>query len=95
MNLTMGGVSGCLAVTVSYPTDLVRRYMQLSGTKGYPQYNNMFEVFAHVVRQDGLLGLYKGYFACILKVGPAIAILFWCNELLKTYVIPQATQSSK
>ena len=88
MNLLMGGVSGCLAVTVSYPTDLVRRHMQLSGTKGYPVYSNMFQVFRHILKTEGPMGLYKGYFACMLKVAPAIAILFWCNELLKTYIIP-------
>ena len=35
MNLCMGGAAGTIAVTLTYPTDLVRRKMQLSGIDGH------------------------------------------------------------
>ena len=87
MNLLMGGFAGTLAVTLTYPTDLLRRLMQLSGTKGYPKYSNMFDATIKVVRAEGPVGLYKGYIACLLKVAPSMAILFWCNEILKSYMM--------
>jgi len=31
-NLVLGGLAGTIAVTLTYPTDLLRRMMQLSGT---------------------------------------------------------------
>ena len=87
MNLLMGGFAGTLAVTLTYPTDLLRRLMQLSGTKGYPKYSSMFDATIKVVRAEGPVGLYKGYIACLLKVAPSMAILFWCNEILKSYMM--------
>lgn len=86
VNLVLGGTAGTIAVTMTYPTDLIRRCLQLSGTPGYPVYTSMFHAATRIVRAEGALGLYKGYSACLLKVVPSMAILFWCNELLKTYL---------
>ena len=83
MNLGMGGTAGTIAVTLTYPTDLVRRRMQLSGIEGHPQYDNMMNCFSRIIKEEGPLALYKGYLACLLKVVPAMAVMFWCNELLK------------
>ena len=33
-NLVLGGLSGMIAVTLTYPTDLIRRRMQLVGMEG-------------------------------------------------------------
>jgi hypothetical protein len=33
-NLFLGGASGTIAVTLTYPTDLIRRRMQLVGMEG-------------------------------------------------------------
>ena len=82
-NLLIGALAGTIALTFTYPTDLLRRKMQLSGTPGHTQYNNMFEAAYKIFNNDGIPGLYKGYYAALLKVVPSVAILFWCNELLK------------
>ena len=34
-NLTIGATAGTIAVTLTYPTDLTRRLMQLNGTPGH------------------------------------------------------------
>ena len=86
MNLLNGGVAGVIAVTATYPTDLVRRRMQLSGVDGHEKYKNMIDCFATIMRKEGTLALYKGYVACMLKVAPAMAVMFWCNELLKSFL---------
>lgn len=85
-NLLMGGLAGVLAVTITYPTDLLRRTMQLSGTPGYGNYSTVFHATANILSKEGPRGLYKGYTASLLKVAPAMAILFWCNENLKSYL---------
>ena len=46
----------------------------------------MADAVTQIVKAEGALGLYKGYFACLLKVAPSMAILFWCNEFLKTFI---------
>ena len=88
MNLCMGGAAGTISVTLTYPTDLVRRRMQLSGIEGHPQYSSMMNCFARIIQEEGPLALYKGYVACLLKVVPAMAVMFWCNELLKSSLVP-------
>ena len=35
-NLLLGGTAGTIAVTLTYPRDLLRRMMQLSGQPGHP-----------------------------------------------------------
>ena len=87
MNLIMGASAGTCSLTMTYPTDLVRRKMQLRGTGGHENYDSMLDCFKKIAAREGPAGLYKGYFAALLKVAPSVAILFWCNELLKSYII--------
>jgi len=41
-NLLLGATAGTIAVTATYPTDLVRRLIQLNGTPGH-DYNGIFD----------------------------------------------------
>lgn len=58
--------------------------MQLRGTDGHENYDNMIDCFRKIAQKEGIVGLYKGYTAALLKVAPSVAILFWCNEVLKS-----------
>lgn len=84
MNFTLGGVAGTIAVSLTYPTDVIRRKMQMSGAKGHDTYTGFMDCGNKVYAKEGFLGLYKGFVPCLLKVAPAMAILFWCNEMLKS-----------
>ena len=42
-NLIIGGASGTIAVTFTYPTDLIRRRMQLVGMNGQEKYKGMVD----------------------------------------------------
>lgn len=86
LNFLLGGLAGTVSVSMTYPTDLLRRMMQLSGTEGHPKYDNMIDAVRKITAKEGVVGLYKGYCACIMKVAPSMAILFWCNEFLKSYI---------
>ena len=46
-NLTIGAAAGTIAVTLTYPTDLTRRYMQLNGTNGH-NYTGIADVFRQI-----------------------------------------------
>ena len=84
INLLTGASAGTIAASITYPSDLVRRRMQLSGSPGHRQYTNMLNCFVRVVQEEGPFALYKGYFANLLKVAPSMAVMFWSNELLKS-----------
>ena len=83
-----GGLAGMSAVSITYPTDLIRRRLQLQGfDKSVPKYDGIVDCFRKIVKYDGFAGLYRGLGACYLKIFPTVAIQFWCiekgRELLK------------
>lgn len=83
-NFMLGGIAGTISVTITYPTDVVRRKLQVVGEPGQPLYNGIWDCCKTVVQNEGVPGLYRGLIACYLKVFPSMAILFWCNEFLKS-----------
>jgi hypothetical protein len=54
------------------------------GTPGYPAYAGFVDCAVKIVQEEGFKGWYKGLWPCYLKVAPSMAILFWCNERLKS-----------
>ncbi len=84
VSLACGSVSGFVSATVTYPVDLVRRRMQLSG-KGSPQVaGGFFTVMANTVRQEGVFnGLYRGIVPEYGKVIPGMAIAFFVYESVR------------
>jgi solute carrier family 25 phosphate transporter 23/24/25/41 len=84
-NLVLGATAGSIAVTLTYPSDLTRRLMQLNGTNGH-NYNGIADVCQQLYRKEGIAGFYKGLWATYLKVAPMTAILFLTNEQLKTWL---------
>jgi hypothetical protein len=85
-NFVLGGLAGTIAVTITYPTDLIRRKLQMVGTPGYPEYKGLVDCAVKIYQEEGFRGWYKGLWPCYLKVAPSMAILFWCNERLKALV---------
>jgi len=78
-NLIIGATAGTIAVTVTYPTDLTRRLLQLNGTPGH-NYAGFADMCKQLYTREGIGGFYKGLFATYLKVAPMTAILFLTNE---------------
>ena len=90
INLFAGGLAGMSAISYTYPTDLVRRRLQLQGfDKTVPRYSGITDCFSQIFKQEGVKGLYRGLGACYIKIFPSVAIQFWCIEkgknLLKDY----------
>jgi len=51
--------------------------------QGQLKYNGMFDCGIKIYQTEGFVGLWKGLVPCYVKVIPAMAIMFWCNEKLK------------
>ena len=85
VNLSLGAMAGGLAATITYPTDVVRRRMQLQGTKmlGGLHYTSSYDCVMQTFKAEGIRGLYKGLTACYLKVIPSMAISFMTFERLR------------
>ena len=81
----MGALAGTIAVTGTYPLDLVRKLLQLNGTQGH-SYKNFRDCCGQLYRKEGFGGFFKGLWATYLKVAPMTAILFLTNEWLKRLI---------
>ena len=84
--LVCGGLSGISAITITYPTDLIRRRLQLQGfDPSVPKYRGMIDCIKKIITNDGVRGLYRGLGACYIKIFPTLAVQFWviekCNDL--------------
>ena len=78
-NLLMGATAGTIAVTATYPIDLIRRLMQLNGSPGH-SYKGLPDAIGQTYKSGGIPAFYRGLWATYLKVAPMTAILFLCNE---------------
>jgi solute carrier family 25 phosphate transporter 23/24/25/41 len=50
LNLGVGGMAGFLSIIVTYPTDLLRRRMQVRGQGGYENYTSMYDCCTKIVK---------------------------------------------
>ena len=82
MNLTLGALAGTIACLLTYPTDLIRRKIQLIAFEPCP-YTGIVDCCQYLHRTEGLQGFYRGMVPSLLKVAPAMAVVFATNEWLK------------
>ena len=80
-NMALGAAAGTFAATLTYPTDLIRKLLQIR-TNETP-YKTFIGASAHILRTDGIRGFYRGLIPCYVKVIPSVGIAFGTNEKLK------------
>ncbi|GAB5361976.1 hypothetical protein AAMO2058_000759000 [Amorphochlora amoebiformis] len=85
VTLTMGAFSSFVGQVVAYPLQLVRTKLQSSGLPGRPVYNGMRDVVSHVLKDEGVLGFYRGIGPNFLKGIPAVAIGYVAYEKSKEF----------
>ncbi|XP_071008334.1 calcium-binding mitochondrial carrier protein SCaMC-2-B isoform X1 [Oncorhynchus clarkii lewisi] len=81
--LACGTTSSTCGQLASYPLALVRTRMQAQATiEGGPQMT-MSGLFKHIVKTEGVFGLYRGLAPNFMKVIPAVSISYVVYENLK------------
>lgn len=82
--LLCGGLAGTIAQTCTYPLDVLRRRMQVTGMEEVNyKYRNTWEAVRDTVQREGIRGMYKGIIPNYLKVAPAIGVSFFTYEWAK------------
>ncbi|OHT10171.1 hydrogenosomal membrane protein 31 precursor [Tritrichomonas foetus] len=76
INCLIGATAGMFSQTFSYPFDVVRKRQMLRDENGKPLYNGMIDGFTKIVKEDGILGLYRGVGLNLVKVVPFAALQF-------------------
>jgi len=84
MKLVCGGFAGMTAISITYPTDLIRRRLQLQhfGCDSVPEYNGIIDCAKKVLKSEGLIGLYRGLLAAYIKTFPSLAIQMYMIDTL-------------
>ncbi|KAB5552101.1 hypothetical protein DKX38_009412 [Salix brachista] len=85
VSLACGSLSGIASSTATFPLDLVRRRMQLEGAGGRAcvYTTGLFGAFSHIIKTEGLRGMYRGILPEYYKVVPGVGIVFMTYETLK------------
>ncbi|XP_057971047.1 uncharacterized protein LOC131159868 [Malania oleifera] len=88
VSLVCGSLSGIASSTATFPLDLVRRRMQLEGAGGRARVyqTGLFGTIGHIMRTEGLCGLYRGILPEYYKVVPGMGIVFMTYETLKMLI---------
>mgnify|MGYP000424541202 CR=1 FL=1 len=87
-HLLCGGFAGVGAVSITYPTDLVRRRLQLQGfSTDVPDTPRIRDVLRHIWTTEGVTGFYRGLGACYAKIFPSLAIQFAVMEQLSSILL--------
>ena len=80
-----GGLAGIGALTITYPTDLVRRRLQLQGfDKTVPKYNGVFDAIKKIYKNEGgVIAFYRGLHANYVKSFAQWSIYFYIIDNMK------------
>jgi len=88
--LACGALAGAISQTLTYPLDVLRRKMQVTGMSNIEfKYNSAWGAAKSIIRKQGLVGLYSGIWPNLLKVAPAIGTSFVTYETLKSLMVPE------
>lgn len=80
--LACGMLSSTCAMLSTYPINLVRTRLQISGMPGAPSYTGPLDCFRQTVRTGGVAALWQGLLPNILKVMPATSISYAVYDAL-------------
>ena len=73
MNGVIGGITGAIEISMTFPTEYTKTVMQL-----YPEMNQKgtIETVRSTIRERGFLGLYRGYSALLMFSVPKNSVRF-------------------
>ncbi|KAA8905752.1 mitochondrial carrier protein [Sphaerosporella brunnea] len=92
-----GGLAGCAAKTLIAPLDRVKILFQASNPqflKYTGSWKGVFYAVQDIRRNEGLLGLYRGHSATLLRIFPYAAIKFAAYEQIRNVLIKSKEQET-
>ncbi|KAK6929410.1 Mitochondrial substrate/solute carrier [Dillenia turbinata] len=89
---TGGGLAGITAASATYPLDLVRT--RLAAQRNVLYYRGISHALGTIVKEEGVMGLYRGLGATLMGVGPNLAINFTVYETLRSSWLSQRPEDS-
>jgi Mitochondrial carrier protein len=82
----MGAYAKSVATVVTYPYIMAKMRLQWKGGAGAPQYNGTVDVLRQIMASDGVVGLWSGLRAQILKSVSGAAVMYMAKEKIQSTV---------
>eukprot|EP01125_Pyxidicula_operculata_P009486 TRINITY_DN3123_c0_g1_i1.p1 TRINITY_DN3123_c0_g1~~TRINITY_DN3123_c0_g1_i1.p1 ORF type:complete len:304 (-),score=73.18 TRINITY_DN3123_c0_g1_i1:129-1040(-) len=76
-----GTAGGSTAMTVFYPLDVIRTYMQVEH-----RHNSTMVATLDIIKEEGLEALYKGLQGTLISLGVSNFVYFYSNNLFKVLI---------
>jgi solute carrier family 25 phosphate transporter 23/24/25/41 len=86
MRLLAGAGAGIIGMSATYPMDMVRGRITIQET-GHQQYRGLLHATGCIVREEGLLALWRGWLPSVIGVVPYVGLNFGVYETLKDVII--------
>lgn len=89
LRLGAGACAGIIAMSATYPMDLVRGRLTVQTDKSPQQYRGIYHALTTVFREEGARALYKGWLPSVIGVIPYVGLNFAVYESLKDYLVKE------
>lgn len=89
LRLCAGAGAGIVAMSATYPLDMVRGRLTVQASGKGAQYRGIMHATRLIVQQEGLNALYKGWLPSVLGVIPYVGLNFAVYETLKDWLLQQ------
>ncbi|GMH48983.1 hypothetical protein TL16_g00414 [Triparma laevis f. inornata] len=94
IHLSGGIFAEIIACIIYVPVDVTKERLQISTLSSEKIYKTSLDCFKNILANEGLMGIYKGYFGTVLSFGPFSGLYFLGYEFLKNEVKSRNTTSS-
>ncbi|KAF5478124.1 mitochondrial adenine nucleotide transporter ADNT1-like [Juglans microcarpa x Juglans regia] len=87
LRLGAGACAGIIAMSATYPMDMVRGRLTVQTENSPRQYKGIFHALSTVLREEGPRALYRGWLPSVIGVIPYVGLNFAVYESLKDWLI--------
>ncbi|GMH29762.1 hypothetical protein Nepgr_031605 [Nepenthes gracilis] len=87
LRLGAGACAGIVAMSATYPMDMVRGRLTVQTENSPRQYRGIFHALSTVFREEGPRALYKGWLPSVIGVIPYVGLNFAVYESLKDWLV--------
>ncbi|CAM6100230.1 unnamed protein product [Calypogeia fissa] len=95
LRLGAGACAGIIAMSATYPMDMVRGRLTVQTADAPQRYRGMFHAFATIIKEEGALAVYKGWLPSVIGVIPYVGLNFAVYESLKDHVVKSPLYKAK
>lgn len=89
LRLGAGAVAGIIAMSATYPLDMVRGRLTVQADGSAARYTGLSHAVRTIIREEGALAFYKGWLPSVIGVVPYVGLNFAVYETLKEWAIKQ------